>query len=99
MGRRSGIATLSLRTSVAYLRRALEIAAFDKPIPAEQALEWGLTTRVAKDGEAVAEAQSMCRELAAGSLHSYGLSKQLLTDSFSTSFETQLEQSVSYPVG
>jgi 2-(1,2-epoxy-1,2-dihydrophenyl)acetyl-CoA isomerase len=71
--------------------RALEIAAFDKPISAEQALEWGLTTKIAQDGETVAEAKDMCRELAAGSLHSYGLSKQLLTDSFNTSFETQLE--------
>ncbi len=71
--------------------RALEIAAFDKPIPSGQALEWGLATKVAKDGEALAEAQDMCNKLAAGSLHSFGLSKQLLTDSFSTSFEAQLE--------
>lgn len=71
--------------------RALEIAAFDQPISAQQALEWGLATKIARDGETVAEARAMCREIAAGSLHSYGLSKKLLTDSFSTSFETQLE--------
>jgi len=71
--------------------RALEIAAFDEPITAQQALNWGLTTKIVKDGESVSQAQAMCRNIATGSLHSYGLSKRLLTDAFSTSFEAQLE--------
>jgi 2-(1,2-epoxy-1,2-dihydrophenyl)acetyl-CoA isomerase len=74
------------------LARALEIAAFDRPITSAQALAWGLATKVAKDGNALDEAMTMARELAKTSLHSFGLSKQLLTDSFNSSLETQLER-------
>jgi len=74
------------------LARALEIVAFDKPISSEQALAWGLTTKVVEDGRALEEAVNMYRELAKGSLHSFGWSKQLLTDSFNTSFEAHIER-------
>jgi 2-(1,2-epoxy-1,2-dihydrophenyl)acetyl-CoA isomerase len=73
------------------LARALEIAAFDKPISSEQALAWGLATKVVEDGRSVKEAVEMAHELASGSLNSFALSKQLLTDSFNTAFEAQLE--------
>ena len=74
------------------LARALEIAAFDPPISSDQALTWGLVTRVAEDGLAMEEGIKMARQLAQGSLHSFGWSKELLTDSFHTPFETQLEK-------
>jgi len=74
------------------LARALEIVAFDKPISSEQALAWGLTTKVVEDGRPVGEAVEMAHELASGSLNSFGWSKQLLTDSFNTAFEAQIEQ-------
>ncbi len=73
------------------LARSLEIAAFDKPITAEQALAWGLTTRVTEDGQELEEAVGMVRELAATSLNSFGWSKQLLNDSFDNRLEAQLE--------
>ncbi len=73
------------------LARAMEIAAFDKPISADRALEWGLVTRVVEDGRVLDEALEMARELARNSLNSFGHSKQLLTDSFSNSFEEHLE--------
>jgi 2-(1,2-epoxy-1,2-dihydrophenyl)acetyl-CoA isomerase len=38
------------------LARALEIVAFDKPISSEQALVWGLVTKVAEDGRVLEEA-------------------------------------------
>jgi 2-(1,2-epoxy-1,2-dihydrophenyl)acetyl-CoA isomerase len=72
--------------------RALEIAAFDPPISSDQALAWGLVTRVEADGLAMEEGIKMARQLARGSLHSFGWSKELLTDSFHTSFEAQLER-------
>jgi 2-(1,2-epoxy-1,2-dihydrophenyl)acetyl-CoA isomerase len=74
------------------LARALEIVAFDKPISSEQALAWGLTTKVVEDGRSVEEAVEMARQLASGSLNSFGWSKQLLTDSFNMAFETQIER-------
>lgn len=73
------------------LARALEIAAFDRPIPAEKALEWGLVTKVVEDGLAMQESLKMARELAQKSLHSFGLSKRLLTDSFNHPLEEHLE--------
>lgn len=74
------------------LARALEIVAFDSPISSEQALAWGLTTKVVEDGRAMEEAVHMARELAKGSINSFGWSKQLLTDSFNTPFEAHLER-------
>jgi 2-(1,2-epoxy-1,2-dihydrophenyl)acetyl-CoA isomerase len=76
---------------VVGLARALEIAAFDNPISAQQALEWGMVTKVVEDGKAVEEALSMLRQLAQRSVHSFGWTKKLLTDSFTTSFESQIE--------
>jgi 2-(1,2-epoxy-1,2-dihydrophenyl)acetyl-CoA isomerase len=74
------------------LARALEIVAFDRPISSQQALAWGLATKVVEDGHSVKEAVEMACELAGGSLNSFGWSKQLLTDSFDTAFEAQLER-------
>jgi 2-(1,2-epoxy-1,2-dihydrophenyl)acetyl-CoA isomerase len=73
------------------LARALEIAAFDRSISAEQALQWGLVTKVVEDGKALEEASKMAEEIAQGPLHSFGYSKRLMTDSFNHSFETHLQ--------
>ncbi|MBN1691567.1 MAG: enoyl-CoA hydratase/isomerase family protein [Dehalococcoidia bacterium] len=74
------------------LARALEIVAMDLPITSEKALAWGLVTRVVRDGTAVEEALKMAHDLSSISLHSFGLSKQLLTDSFNCTFESQIEK-------
>jgi 2-(1,2-epoxy-1,2-dihydrophenyl)acetyl-CoA isomerase len=74
------------------LARAMEIVAFDKPISSEQALAWGLVTKVVEDGRVMEEAWKMARELANGSLHSFGMCKQLLIDSFHTPFESHIER-------
>jgi 2-(1,2-epoxy-1,2-dihydrophenyl)acetyl-CoA isomerase len=74
------------------LAHALEIVAFDKPISSEQALSWGLVTKVVEDGRAVEEASKMAHELAKISLHSFGWCKALLTDSFNAAFETHIER-------
>jgi len=68
------------------------VAAFDKPISAEQALAWGLVTKVVEDGCALEEGVNMARDLMKRSLNSFGWSKQLLTDSFNTVFEAQIER-------
>jgi len=77
---------------LAGFARALEILAFDQPISADQALSWGLATRIVDDGSAVAASVQMAESLAGNALHAFGVAKQLLTDSFDTSFETQLER-------
>ena len=74
------------------LARALEIAAFDEPITAEQALAWGLATRVVPDAQLLETALAMAQTLAQKSLHTFGHVKTLLTDAFDTSWEAQLER-------
>jgi len=77
---------------LAGLSRAMEIAAFDQPISAEQALAWGLVTRVVEDGKSLETAMDMAEGLAQGSLNSFAWVKRLLTDSFDTPFETHIER-------
>lgn len=74
------------------LARALEIAAFDEAIAADQALAWGLVTRVVPDARLLDTALEMARTLAQRSLHTFGHVKTLLTDAFDTSWEAQLER-------
>jgi 2-(1,2-epoxy-1,2-dihydrophenyl)acetyl-CoA isomerase len=74
------------------MARAMEIMAFDRPISSEQALAWGLVTRVVPDGAAMEQATLMARELAEASGNAFGWSKELLTDSFGSSFEAQIER-------
>ncbi|MBW2408262.1 MAG: enoyl-CoA hydratase/isomerase family protein [Deltaproteobacteria bacterium] len=74
------------------LTRALEIAAFDEPISADQALDWGMATKVVEDGQAFEEALSLVQKLSQRSVNSFGWTKKLFTDSFSSTFESQIER-------
>ncbi len=74
------------------LARALELAAFDAPINAEQALAWGLATRICEEGKALESARLMAVELANKAIHAFGATKQLFNDSFSTTLESHLEK-------
>lgn len=71
--------------------RAMEIAAFDEPISAARAQEWGLITQVAADDSVVSEARLMLERLARSATHSFAWSKRLLNESLQHSLETQLE--------
>ncbi len=73
------------------LARAIEIAAFDEPIGAAKALEWGLVTKVVPDVSVMDEALSMAQGLAKSALHSFAWSKRLFIESFNNTLETQLE--------
>ena len=85
-----GGGTFTLPRLVGYAR-ALEIAAFDKPISSSQALDWGLVTNLAATGQALNDATTMAQELSQRSLNSFAWTKKLITDSYNTSFETQIE--------
>ena len=73
------------------LGRALEIAAFDEWISAEQALNWGLVNRVVSPEQPTAETLSWASRLADRSSHAFTTVKQLLSESWNTPLETQLE--------
>jgi 2-(1,2-epoxy-1,2-dihydrophenyl)acetyl-CoA isomerase len=74
------------------LARAMEIATFDRPISSKQALSWGFVTEVVEDGQAVKRAIELMNEMKRIPLSSFAASKKLITDSFNTSFETQMEK-------
>jgi 2-(1,2-epoxy-1,2-dihydrophenyl)acetyl-CoA isomerase len=74
------------------LARALELAAFDRPVPATRALELGLATAVCEDGRALEEATRLAAELAGRSGHAFAMAKRLLDGSFETPLEEQLER-------
>jgi 2-(1,2-epoxy-1,2-dihydrophenyl)acetyl-CoA isomerase len=71
--------------------RALEMALLGDPIPAQQALEWGLINRVVDDGELMSETRDLARRLAAGPTLSYANSKRALNNSVMRIMDEQLE--------
>jgi 2-(1,2-epoxy-1,2-dihydrophenyl)acetyl-CoA isomerase len=73
------------------LARAMQIMAFDDPISSAQALEWGLVHKIVPDNEVLSESVAMLNRLTKTSLHSFAWSKKLMTNSFNTTLETQLE--------
>lgn len=73
------------------LARAMEIMAFDRPISAVQALEWGLVTKVVPDDQILSEARAMLATLTKTALHSFAWSKRLMINSLNNTLETQLE--------
>jgi 2-(1,2-epoxy-1,2-dihydrophenyl)acetyl-CoA isomerase len=74
------------------LARAMEITVFDEPISSERAERWGLVTAVVEDGHALDEGVKLADRLTRGPLFAFGRSKRLLTNSFETAFEAQLER-------
>jgi len=86
-----GGGSFTLPRLVGYAR-ALEITAFDEPIDSDQALAWGLVTKVVENGQALTEAADMARLLSQKALNSFAWCKKLITDSFDTSFESQIER-------
>jgi 2-(1,2-epoxy-1,2-dihydrophenyl)acetyl-CoA isomerase len=74
------------------LAKAMEIAAFDRIIHADQALSWGMVTEMVNDGEALDRALGLLEELRKMPLSSFAASKRLLIDSLDTPFEVALEK-------
>jgi 2-(1,2-epoxy-1,2-dihydrophenyl)acetyl-CoA isomerase len=73
------------------LRRALELTFTNRTLSAQEAMEWGIVSRVVPDAELLTEAQALAAALAAGPTKAFGVSKRLLTSAFSESLETQME--------
>lgn len=74
------------------IARALEIAAFDRPIDAQRAVEWGLVSEVVRNDQVDAAAMKLAKDLTRRSMNSFAWSKRLFNDSFQTGLETQLKR-------
>ncbi len=73
------------------LKRALELTLTNRMFSAQEALQWGLITRVVPDNELLAQAKAIALQLASGPTRSYGLSKRLLHNGWLETLETQME--------
>ena len=73
------------------LRRALDLALTNRVLSADEAVEWGLASRVVSDDDLVSEAEALAVSLARGATWALGTAKRLLHGGFGESLETQME--------
>ncbi len=73
------------------LRRAQELIFTNRVLSADEALEWGLLTKVVADDALTEEAGKLAAQIANGPTEAYGEVRRLLLGSYETSLETQLE--------
>ena len=73
------------------LKRALELTLTNRMFSAQEALQWGLITRVVPDNELLVQARAIAVQLAAGPTRAYGISKRLLHSGWMETLETQME--------
>jgi len=73
------------------LKRALELTLTNRMFSAQEALQWGLVTRVVPDNELLKQAKALAIQLASGPTRAYGLSKRLLHSGWTETLETQME--------
>jgi 2-(1,2-epoxy-1,2-dihydrophenyl)acetyl-CoA isomerase len=73
------------------LRRAMDLALTNRVLSADEAVEWGLASRVTSDEDLLSEAEAVARKLAGGATWALGTAKRLLQGAFNESLETQME--------
>lgn len=73
------------------VRRALELVLTNRVLDAEEALAWGLATRIVDDSSLDDEAMSIGKDLAAGATKSLGGARRLVRDSLGRTLEHQLD--------
>jgi 2-(1,2-epoxy-1,2-dihydrophenyl)acetyl-CoA isomerase len=73
------------------LRRAQELALTNRTLTADEALDWGLLTRVVDDADFGDSVGALAKEMAAGPTRSFGAAKRLIRRGFDETLETQME--------
>jgi 2-(1,2-epoxy-1,2-dihydrophenyl)acetyl-CoA isomerase len=73
------------------LGRATEYSFTNDPISAQQALEWGLVSRLAPAEEFMHQAEDWAGEIARGPVHTMGLAKRALNNAHFANLEQVLE--------
>ena len=72
------------------LRRAAELTLTNRRLSAEEALDWGIVTRLVDEADLKAEALKLAGELAQGPTGAFGRSKRLLQESLDRDLRSQL---------
>lgn len=73
------------------LKRALELTLTNRVLSAQEALDYGIVTRVVPDAELLAQTETISIQLAAGPTKALGASKRLLHGGWTETLETQME--------
>jgi len=81
------------------MRRTQELMLTNRMLSAQEALDWGIATRVVPGDELAAEAEKLAVELAQGPTKAFGGVKKLLLASANESFETQMENESQWIAG
>jgi 2-(1,2-epoxy-1,2-dihydrophenyl)acetyl-CoA isomerase len=85
-----GGATYTL-TRVVGIKRTLELALTNRLLSAEEALNWGIVTRVLPEKDLIKEATALAGRLAVGPTKAFGSTKRLLQSGLTESFEGQMK--------
>jgi len=85
-----GGATYTL-TRLVGLKRTLEMALTNRILSAEEALDWGIVSRVVPEKDLITEAKALAGQLAAGPTKTFGVTKRLLQSGLTESFEAQMK--------
>ena len=73
------------------MRRARELIFTNRVLNAQEALDWQLINHVYEEDQLQKEAGKLAKTLSQGPLESHGMIKQLLSESFSSELESQME--------
>ena len=73
------------------LKRALELMLTNRMLSAQEALDWGIVTRVVPDAELLAQADAVAGQLATSATKALGAAKRLLHNGWNETLETQME--------
>jgi 2-(1,2-epoxy-1,2-dihydrophenyl)acetyl-CoA isomerase len=72
-------------------KRASELALTNRQLSAQEALEWGIVTRVVPDEDLSENAVAFASQLATGATKALGAAKRLLQTGWTETLETQME--------
>ncbi|MBW2169072.1 MAG: enoyl-CoA hydratase/isomerase family protein, partial [Deltaproteobacteria bacterium] len=78
-------------TRLVGLKRTLEMALANRLLSAEEALDWGILTRVVPEKDLITEAKALADRLAEGPTKAFGATKRLLQSGLTESFEAQMK--------
>jgi 2-(1,2-epoxy-1,2-dihydrophenyl)acetyl-CoA isomerase len=73
------------------IRRAEELFLLNRRLNAQEALEFGLVSRLAPSGAVETEASTLAATLASGPTRAFGAMRRMLRQSFETGLPDQLE--------
>lgn len=73
------------------LRRTQDLMLTNRVLNGQEALDWGLVSKLVKGDDLQSSAMELAQQLASGSLQSHSIVKKLLLITFSNSLETQME--------